>query len=165
MFSLESYKAKQPVTKSLGETMVQVCLRRDHSDESESLGYLWHCKSEIIGVDNNPYTDEESYSNHRIVSVDLVTGELKKASGNVDSKATIDLFVVEVNNSNDQLTFKKGMPLRQDLTVDSNGEYIFTTTVSICAGKVDFTRKSAEVMLSDDCFYTYKKHEPVQKVL
>lgn len=149
-FSINGAKAKQPKTQYVGETMVQVCLRRYQDKE---LGHLWFCKSAVISAENHVVNTRDNKLLEHAVIQDLVDNSNKV----VESQVSRELFFVEHKPGSEVLSFRLDMQLKQDVVTHDN-EASIVTTIGMCKGKVNFSAQSAEVMLSDDCYYTYKKH-------
>lgn len=148
-FSIDGFEKKQPITNSIGETMVQVCIKRD----APEIGNLWHCKSTIISEDNYSHTESDLYPIKNAVLLNLLDNKYIKVEGNVFGK----IFKVEANHKRNQLTFKMSMPLKKDAFSYGINSYILTT-VGVCSGTVNFYKKEEKNMLSEHCYYTYKKH-------
>jgi hypothetical protein len=147
--SIEAFERKQQVTNLTGETMVQICLKRVHPE----IGNLWHCKSTVVSAENNSHTESDLYPIKNVALLSLVSNEYNKVEGEVFG----ELFMVEVDNVANQLTFKMSLPLNKNVLSQSNNLYI-STTVGVCSGTVNFSQKEEKNMLSEHCYYTYKKH-------
>jgi hypothetical protein len=148
-FSIEAFERKQPLTNLAGETMVQICLKRDHPQ----VGNLWHCKSTVVSAENNSHTESDLYPIKNAVLLSLVDNKYIKVEEDIFG----ELFTIEANFSANQLTFKLSTPLKKDVLSDGSNNYI-STTVGVCSGTVNFTQKAEKNMLSEHCYYTYKKH-------